>query len=336
MATAASRSRLVVLDVGHGNSAVAIPGKNSGAVIIDTGSGSALLEFLTENNIKRIACVYISHADSDHIGGLIGLLSSKEVTIDRVVLNSDGLKKSEIWNDLRYELNSAHNSNQLRLEISLTKGTQHQYDDITVDVQGPSHYLASGGPGSKDRNGRVITTNSVSAIIKLSVVKNRSVLLSGDLDRVGLDDAIGNAANLDCDVLVFPHHGGLPGSCDVNKYVEDLISATKPEVVIFSNGRGRYNNPRSEIVDAVRSSVGSPHISCTQLSENCNRLNAPSDTHLVNVFSAGRAKKKCCAGSIVIPLHAPIKMFPAIEKHKDFIRMHVENPMCCRNESAPD
>ena len=71
------RPYLAILDVGHGNCAVLTDSK--GIVVIDTGPGSALLEYLSEKNIKTIDVVLISHADQDHIGGLIQLLFSKSV-----------------------------------------------------------------------------------------------------------------------------------------------------------------------------------------------------------------------------------------------------------------
>ena len=75
-------------------------------VVVDVGRRSGLLEFLDQQCIRKIRT--LSHADEDHIGALVGLLASDKVTIDRVVLNSDALKDTEIWNDLAYELNSAH------------------------------------------------------------------------------------------------------------------------------------------------------------------------------------------------------------------------------------
>ena len=76
------RSHLCILDVGHGNSAVIIAG-SSEVVVIDVGRKNALREFIYQQEIKRIRTIYLSHADEDHIGSLVGLLASNIVTIGK-------------------------------------------------------------------------------------------------------------------------------------------------------------------------------------------------------------------------------------------------------------
>ena len=69
---------LAVLDVGHGNSAVLCD--QGVVVVIDTGPGSSLLEYLSERSITHINTVLLSHADQDHIGGLVGVLHNRPGT----------------------------------------------------------------------------------------------------------------------------------------------------------------------------------------------------------------------------------------------------------------
>ena len=77
------RRHLCFLDVGHGNSTVLIAG-DADVVVIDVGQQSALSEFLSEQQITHVQSIYLSHADADHVGGLIGILASRQVTIGRV------------------------------------------------------------------------------------------------------------------------------------------------------------------------------------------------------------------------------------------------------------
>src|SRR5256885_5882175 len=59
------RSRyLAILDVGHGNSAVLVDAE--AAVIIDTGRGDQLRQYLHEQGIGKIDLIILSHADADH------------------------------------------------------------------------------------------------------------------------------------------------------------------------------------------------------------------------------------------------------------------------------
>lgn len=69
--TAIDLARTVtILDVGHGNAAVVNTG--TGIIVIDAGPRTGLLEFLTETGAPKIDALLISHADADHIAGLIG------------------------------------------------------------------------------------------------------------------------------------------------------------------------------------------------------------------------------------------------------------------------
>ena len=109
---------LVFLDIGHGNSAVLET--DTGVVIIDTGPGSGLLEYLKERSIDTVDLVLISHADEDHIGALAQLLASDIIQVNNVYLNTDSLKGSKTWLDLTYELDRAHNAMELNFQVQLT------------------------------------------------------------------------------------------------------------------------------------------------------------------------------------------------------------------------
>src|SRR5690242_18181534 len=98
-------SKVAILDVGHGNCAVVIDREKT--TVVDTGLGGTLLDFLNENGISSIDYVLISHADTDHIGGLIGLLASEDVIVREVYLNPDPTRTTKIWGDLKSVLKEA-------------------------------------------------------------------------------------------------------------------------------------------------------------------------------------------------------------------------------------
>ena len=82
-------------------------------VVVDVGQQSALSEFLSEQQITHIQSIYLSHADADHIGALVGIVATGQVSIGRVILNSDGSKDTKVWEDLVYVLDEAHRSGLL-------------------------------------------------------------------------------------------------------------------------------------------------------------------------------------------------------------------------------
>ena len=90
-----STPRLYVLDVGHGSSAVLCDTK--GTIVIDSGKGSSLYLFLKQEQIDTIDLLLISHADEDHLGGLMAILTSEKFDVKKVRVNSDALKGTKIW-----------------------------------------------------------------------------------------------------------------------------------------------------------------------------------------------------------------------------------------------
>lgn len=323
---------LAILDVGHGNSAVLIDDGN--VTVIDAGPGSALLEYLKQEGVSRIDVILISHADQDHIAGLIGVLASEEFEIGIVRLNSDASKGSKIWDDLQDALDTSHTAGALDFNVALTVRDTGAFDQGAVHIQilSPSLYIAGKGPGSTDRKGRPLTSNSVSAVIRLSRDGRPIALFPGDMDDVGLDNLAESGEDCSAPILVFPHHGGRPGSSDMEAFARRLSEMVGPRFVIFSIGRGKHNTPQPEIVASVRNTLPGVHIACTQLSERCAKDTPASEPqHLAPNFAQGKQSGRCCGGTIVVELNDPeLTILPLAEDHLTFINLHAETALCQR------
>ena len=320
----------VILDVGHGNCSIIRSGNQ--IVVADAGPGESLLEFLSDEGIKKIDNMLISHADRDHIAGLIALLSSGIVRIRKVLLNSDAEKGTDLWDDLLWELELARREKKLEFEVGLTSAKDPiRCGDVFVHVVGPSPYLAARGVGNVNRYGERISSNTISAVLKV-VTRGRSrVLLTGDLDRVGLEELEREGVDLAADVLVFPHHGGHSGSAsDSEKFSRALVAQVRPNTVIFSIGRasGKAMNPLPDVVRGVRDASPQARISCTQLSRRCTEKEpAEQPRHLLTIFAQGRAQRRCCAGTLVI-LHTESEVLPQRDEHLEFIAKTAPNALC--------
>ena len=326
-----TRHRLCILDVGHGNSSV-VDGGGNGAVVVDTALGSSLCEFLREQGIERVRTIYLSHADEDHIGGLVGLLAANIVQVERVVVNGDARKTTAVWDDMVYELDSAHRAGQVQFDVGLVSGDGDDLDDVEIRVLAPSRYLAAKGVGGTDRSGRTINSNSMSAFIRVSVSGRHVAVLPGDIDGVGLDDLVQRVDDAVAPILVYPHHGGRPGRAAVRLFVEALLGAVSPNIVVFSFARARYGLPNDETFRIVRELLPDARIVCTQLSRQCSaEVPSQPSEHLSNVFAAGRAEGRCCGGTIVIPLDDVSALEPERAAHVEFIRANVATPMCLRD-----
>lgn len=325
-----STPSLYILDVGHGNSAVLCD--TEGIIVIDAGRGSSLYLFLKQEQITTIDLLLISHADEDHIGGLIGVLASEEFDVKKVRLNSDALKGTKVWDDLVSTLDEMQRSCGIDFEVSLTEDLGGRYNHGLLDIQivAPSRYLASKSPGSIDRQGRKISSNTMSAVVRLLFDGQAVILFPGDIDMTGLANILENSLDISSPLLIFPHHGGRPGTSHMEEYTKMLCEAVKPDKIIFSTGRKGYENPQQAIVNTIKEMLPEASMLCTQLSKRCATTVRTSYTkHLADAFAHGKEKGHCCAGTIIVSISEDgIQVEPDSECHADFIRKVVDSPLC--------
>lgn len=217
-----------------GNSAVLID--REGVVVIDAGPKTELLKFLLWKNITVIDVLLLSHADKDHIADAINLLAAEEITIRRVYVNSDSTKDSKVWDRLVQALYDADKSGILYFEPSLTPHLNGKLDQgtVAIEVLAPNQYIAAKGPGSRDRQGRKLSSNSISAVIRFFFNGKPIVLLPGDIDQVGLDNLLEDNADMMAWFAVYPHHGGRPGSRNLKTFA-----------ALFAQQRDRHSQPTS-------------------------------------------------------------------------------------------
>ncbi|HLP39551.1 ComEC/Rec2 family competence protein [Lacibacter sp.] len=318
-----------IIDVGHGNATVIHD--NSETIVIDCGShGAGLLQFLQDRNITEIKRVYLSHADQDHIGGLLSLLSSDEISVREVYLNSDGSKASKLWNDLITILHDKSRTQKITFEVSIHDELPPiNAGSISITPMGPSKYLVGKGVGNTDRKNRKITSNSISSSFLVIYQDVPLVFLSGDIDQISLDEITYNGKTIKAASLVFPHHGGKIEEGNVVNFTNELIAATQPSTVVFSIGRRRFSNPRPEVINAVKKSKVKTRIACTQLSEHCCAdLPKENSAHLHAYYAKGKHLKECCGGTYVLNLDNAITEFPISQDHQAFITASATTALC--------
>jgi beta-lactamase superfamily II metal-dependent hydrolase len=322
-------SELYVLDVGHGNSSLLW--SSGQATVLDAAPGNVLLEMLEQSGITEIENVFVSHADADHIGGILNLLS--QFTVRHLFINTDP-RDTAVWRDLRDTVNASVQSYGLqRHSLDTSMNRKVSVGDVTVEILAPSAGLALSGVGGHDQNGNQITANSMSAVIGLEHDGHRVMLLAADMDEASLERILENRQNLTSQALVFPHHGGRTAT-DSGLFAEKLCNLVKPRLTLFSIGRGKYGTPRPEVIAGVRKAVPRTHILCTQLSQHCAEI-VPLVTHHLNELpSAGRETGNCCGGSIRLELRGAETSYSPFDIHQTFVREHVHRSLCNRSQSG--
>lgn len=317
---------LVILDVGHGNASIVRDGETT--ILIDTALRSHVLEYLREQMLDTIDLIVLSHADQDHIGGLVGILSAG-IRVKAVTLNADSDKETETWRDLIFLLDKSNRDGELKFQVGLTAGDLpvEGLQRYTLKVAMPTTALAGLGVGAKDRFNHTITSNSISACIRVFFDNQPVALIAGDMDDVSLAEAIFTNTDLSAPLLVFPHHGGLPGSANPIAFTNTLLGAVKPRSIIFSIGRKKHQNPNADILATIRAHDVGIRIACTQLSMACAKAVGNDHSHLAPIFAAGSTSRSCCAGSIVIDPAPAVIAFPTKERHTEFVA-NIPTAMC--------
>ena len=333
-----SAPELIIFDVGHGSCVFLQDGTST--TVIDCKNSTLFIDFLLSRNISSISQVIISHADADHIDGVLALIQSDYITLGTVFINPDASKESEAWRDLRIGLQDAWRRGKLKVRTGIGEGMADELAQENVRIEVLAPRIASGlaGPGGRTPQGDRASSNAMSVVLRLHHEDYPVTLVAGDLDQVGLDDLIAGGKPLDSDILLFPHHGGHIGhggsetqrARDNVAFTGKIMEQVRPKVVLFSIGRGIFSTPRPEIVQEIRARGADCYIRCTQLSEYCERQNSERPTsHLASLPALGRNKNRCCGGSVSIML-AGRKTVARLDRrpHLRFVTDEVSTPMC--------
>ena len=321
--------KLVVLDVGHGNSAVLHD--SNGLVIFDAGLGGTLDEYLQSCSVTTVVALLISHADADHLAGASNILLSEDFQIQAVYLNPDADKSSVAFMSFRKALANSirRNGTQVHTQLTTTTAGSITAGEVSIEILAPGPSLATAGNGGRDLQGRKIKSNTMSVVARLSTSGGRTALLAGDIDEIALEHLLAENAEVEAHVLVFPHHGGRPGTGDPAVFATTLATAVKPELILFSTGRGRKNiNPHPSVVAAVLQAVPTAHIGCTQLSLLCSAITPIDAPHLSPLTAAGKSTGRCCIGTVEISLAADLEILPILQTHLNFVQQNAATALC--------
>ena len=217
--------KIEFFDVGHGLSVLIHDG--SSAVLYDTGFGnenfsmakSQLIPSLRKLGIKKLDALIVSHADSDHAGGLKDVLESVEVK--RLIIGdwyTEQPHQTAQYENKHYNTTLCDDRLFIRLGQFSIKGIHPE-------------------------KGFVGKSNNTSCVIKVSF-DDFSLLLTGDIENeVEMKLAKRSfSENIRANILLAPHHGSKSSS----SYA--FIKAVSAEHVIYSTDRNnRYGMPHKQV-----------------------------------------------------------------------------------------
>jgi competence protein ComEC len=212
-----AQAEFSLLDVGQGLSAV-IRTQNH-VLVYDTGArlgenfdlGSQVVApYLQTIGVKHITKLLISHADNDHIGGAVGLMS--KLKVEELILN-DAEQLSE------------------HKRSACLAGQSWTWDGVDFKILHPTFYQAT-----KKRNDQ--------SCVLMVQAGDKKVLLTGDIETKAENSLITTyGSNLKADLLIVPHHGSKTSSS------LEFLQAVQPEFALIPVGyRSQYGHPKPEII----------------------------------------------------------------------------------------
>lgn len=230
--------RLTAVDVGQGTATlVEFPGK---AVMLVDGGGFhdnrfdvgryVVAPFLLSRKIRTLDVVVLSHPHHDHLNGLLYILD--HFTVREVWANGEAAETGTY---------------RLFLELLEKRGIPYRKrsarDDpvtiggVTVSFLNPDAPLHGLVPETADS-----TTNDRSLVLRLAH-ENVRFLLPGDISERAEKKLLRDIRDLECAVLLAPHHGSSHSSC------RPFLKKVRPRHVIMSLGfENPFRFPSSDIL----------------------------------------------------------------------------------------
>ncbi len=219
---------ITTIHVGHGTCHV-IQHRDT-TIMIDSGSRNNLdignrtvVPKLRELRVSQIETLIITHADLDHLAGLVDVLQS--YTVHKIIVAPQ--TKANTTEPLELVFSEAKKQ---KTKIVLgSHGWSEVFENIKLSILSPS------------KKEKYISSNASSIVLLLQTV-GRSILFTGDIDEKRIE-ALSQKQLPPIDVLELPHHGQWSGES------QEFVNTLSPHVIIQSTNRARHAKDKWKIPD---------------------------------------------------------------------------------------
>ncbi|RHW36847.1 MBL fold metallo-hydrolase [Lysinibacillus yapensis] len=218
--------RVHFIDVGQGDS-ILIESPNKHYMLIDGGTKSAgkeVVEYLRDQEIRKLDYVVATHPDADHIGGLIPVLNSISI---KKFIDSGKVHTSETYEEMLTLIQSKN----IPFEVA------HRNDNFLLDDNIKISVLHA--------DEEAIDNNEASIVLKV-VYDEVSFLLTADAG-VEVEKKMMESMDVRATILKAGHHGSNTSSS------LPFVQAVKPEATILSYGQDNtYGHPHYEVIQNLQ------------------------------------------------------------------------------------
>lgn len=296
------------IDVGQGDSTfIVTPGRMK--ILVDGGENDRALRFLAWKyrledpaaHQVMIDLLVLTHADEDHINGLVHVISHPKIKIKQIIHNGLATFKAGIFNQRLGNISTINGTeylvtshdhfddlNEDQLSTNFRRWKQAIEADggvvdyravnsstgfieigdssVTLEVIGPKlDALPDGKLAYLWFDDHSHTINGHSVVLKLAY-NDISILLAGDLNTDGEEHLLQDqqtADKMDSNVLKAPHHGS-------HDFSRKWLDAVNPQISVISSGDDTdHGHPRAVFLGAIGNSSRQPaYIFSTEIAAN--------------------------------------------------------------------
>ncbi len=231
------------VDVGQGDALFIQLPFHRGNYLIDTGgrlqfttekwqtqtatvsnAARTLLPYLKSKAVTKLDCVFITHADADHMGDLAEL--SEKVKIKKLVF-PEGTDKKKSFSKVRAKLAAKGTLTSAIIAVQTVLAKEVQLTAIAPSVAG--------------------TGSNNDSLVLYGSIKKTTFLLTGDLEEAGEKALISSFPDLTADVLKVGHHGSRTSSS------APFIQQFQPAISVISCGENnRFGHPHEEVIKTLQ------------------------------------------------------------------------------------
>ncbi|HEY7529631.1 MAG TPA: ComEC/Rec2 family competence protein [Gemmatimonadota bacterium] len=269
-AAGAGELEIAVLSVGQGDAVALLPPR-AGAMLVDGGppeAAEAVVAFLHERGVRRLARAFATHPDADHVGGLAGVLEA---------IPADTVHDPGQWGAGAPYRRWLESSARARAGYRpLAAGDRIVHGDLVVEVLWPPPRAAGVDPYWSGT-----PTNELSLVLRVSWRGLRAIL-PGDVGAA-VEERLAreHGAALASHVLKAAHHGSRHSSSG------PFLAAVSPAFALVSAGAGnRHGHPHPDAL----ARLGGARVRRTDL-EGALLVRSDGDTVEVRGWVSGRIER---------------------------------------------
>ena len=235
---------ITFLDVGQGDGIFLREGRTF-ACLVDGGSSSVyqvgknrIEPFLLSQGVGKLKYVFVTHGDSDHIGGVEELISDQK---NGVRIRCLVFPEQEVWDEKLASLQKEAQDQGIKTVV-MHPGDEIHHGKLTVTCLAP------------DGKRMIETGNAASLVLDVSYGEQKasgneqdevSILLTGDVEGKG-EQLLTKSITQTYDVLKAAHHGS------GNSTKEAFLEKVKPKICIISAGADNpYGHPNAETLERL-------------------------------------------------------------------------------------